>query len=104
MAGFWEFPGGAVEKGETPAEALERELREELGIAARVGAELARAVHAYEFGTIELIGLLVEDFTGDPALIDHDRLEWVAPERLLEFALTPADVPLAKTLAGGPPA
>jgi 16S rRNA (cytosine1402-N4)-methyltransferase len=98
-AGKWEFPGGRVEPGETPQAALVRELREELGIEATVGAEAARTRHVYDFGEIELIAFLVPKYEGEFKLVDHDQLKWVEARRLLEFDLAPADVPIAEVLA-----
>lgn len=98
-AGKWEFPGGRIEEGESPQAALVRELREELGIEATVGAEAARTRHVYDFGEIELIAFLVPKFTGKFKLVDHDQVKWVEARRLLEYDLAPADIPIAEAVA-----
>ena len=97
-AGKWEFPGGRIEPGESPAAALKRELKEELNIEAEVGPELARSRHAGEHGSIELIAFLVPRFTGEIALADHDRLAWTEASKLLTFDLLPADRPIAEVV------
>ena len=102
MAGLWEFPGGKVEEGETLAACLAREMKEELGLAVKVGRRLMRKRISYDFGVIELIFMLcrcADEGTLNPR--DHDRLEWVAPERLREYRLAPGDVPVAERLSRG---
>jgi len=89
-AGLWEFPGGKVRPGESPAEALRRELREELGLEARIGRELARLVHAYPDLTIEII--LLEAFTQDhPQALEGQEWGWFRPEEIEKLPLAPAD-------------
>ncbi len=99
-AGFWEFPGGTVRNGETPQQALERELFEELGVRARAGPVVARSEYRYPDGAIMLVAVQAELESGEFTLSDHDLAEWAPLERLLEYRLSPADVPIARVLAG----
>ena len=102
MGGMWEFPGGKVEEGETLAACLAREMKEELGLAVLVGPQLMTKRHAYDFGEIELTAMLCRCADeGTLASSDHDLLEWVEPSRLREYALAPADVPVAERLSRG---
>ena len=98
LAGKWEFPGGKVENGECPQASLRRELAEEMGIEATIGAFVASTEHRYEDVTIDLACYLVDDFVGEIQPQDHSEIKWVTPDELMDVDLAPADVPIAKAL------
>ncbi len=94
LGGLWEFPGGKLEPGETPEACLARELFEELGVAAQIGAFIGESIHDYEFGTIRLLAYAATVASGTPRPLDHERLSWIPPSALADVDLTPADRPL----------
>ena len=98
LAGCWEFPGGKLEAGEGPAEALVRELDEELGIRVRCVAELAVSETQQGDRHIRLEGWLAELLAGEPEAREHDALLWQTPDAVDEAGLAPADVPLLRAL------
>ena len=98
----WEFPGGKVERRESPAEALRRELREELGIESVVGQEMARYEHARARKTrLLLMFLRVESFEGEPRAIAFEQIRWEDPARLPEYDFLDGDLDFVKRLAKG---
>ncbi len=101
LAGHWELPGGKVEAGESLANALTRELLEELGVKAQVGTELARSIHHYERGSIELIALATDLEGGTTHLTVHDALQWFPADGLTRLTLAPADIPLLDVILAG---
>ncbi len=97
-AGKWEFPGGKLEEGERAEEALARELKEELGVKAVVGDFFMETIYHYEHGAIKLLSYYTELEDQNFTLMVHDEVAWVLPEQLLDYDLTPADIPIAKRL------
>jgi 8-oxo-dGTP diphosphatase len=99
MAGRWEFPGGKVNEGEGEAQALARELREELGIEVTSSRPLMRLTHSYDDRDVELSMWIVECYSGAPQGLDGQRLKWVQPARLLDEDILEADRPFVEALA-----
>jgi 8-oxo-dGTP diphosphatase len=98
----WEFPGGKIETGEQPRDALRRELEEELGIMAGVGDEVARLRHQYRGGgAVELRFFLVQQYEGEVDNRIFRDVRWVAPAELPDYDFLEADLPLVQDLAAG---
>jgi 8-oxo-dGTP diphosphatase len=88
----WEFPGGKVEPDETPGAALVRELAEELGISAEVGAEIERYEYQYAGSwPILLIFYRVTDLSGEPRNLDFEQILWAPRRRLREYDFLEGD-------------
>ena len=100
MAGLWEFPGGKVEAGERPEETLIRELREELGIAVSEPclAPLTFASHTYPDFHLLMPLYVCRRWEGIVTAKEHQGLGWVKPNRLREYEMPPADLPLVSHL------
>jgi 8-oxo-dGTP diphosphatase len=101
MGGLWEFPGGKLDSGETPAGGLVRELREELGITVAVGSPLTFAVHQEPGLLILLLFFSAAIVSGVPRPLDGQELAWVATGELLRYPTPPADAELVRLLADG---
>jgi 8-oxo-dGTP diphosphatase len=98
FGGSWEFPGGRVEPGETPETALQRELREELGIETRVGELLATSLYDSTSLSIELLAYQVSYLSGKVRLADHDEIQWVAPTKLAAYDFAAPDLPIVRAV------
>jgi len=90
LEGLWEFPGGKCDPGESLADCLRRELREELGVEATIGAEVLSTTHEYPERSVELhfIGCTLR---GDPSPQLGQQMRWVAREELRSLEFPPAD-------------
>ena len=98
----WEFPGGKIEDGEQPRDALRRELEEELGIDARVGEEVARIRHDYKNGgSVELRFYVVNEFTGELENRIFKDVRWAKRSELPKYDFLEADAPLVREIAAG---
>lgn len=98
LAGYWEFPGGKMEEGESPEICLKREIEEELGLIIQVGDFLLENLHDYGDRRIQLKAYLCELISGEIVLIDHDRYVWVEVNSFHAYTFAPADMPIVDAL------
>jgi 8-oxo-dGTP diphosphatase len=98
----WEFPGGKIEEGEQPRDALRRELEEELGILAKIGDEISRIQHEYpNGGKVELRFYVVREYKGELENRIFRDLQWSQPKDLPKYDFLEADLTLVNDLAAG---
>jgi 8-oxo-dGTP diphosphatase len=98
LAGLWEFPGGKREPGESPEATLARELHEELGIVAEIGAPLIAVPQQYPHKRLRLDVRRIDAWRGTPKGLDGQALAWVPPHKLASYAMPPADRPVVAAL------
>jgi 8-oxo-dGTP diphosphatase len=98
LPGKWEFPGGKVERGETPEESLKRELEEELDIDATIGQYMGDSIHRYDFGTVRILFYRAFWEGEDIVSKDHQDVQWVSMDQLNEYDFAPADIPFVERL------
>ncbi|HXR39593.1 MAG TPA: (deoxy)nucleoside triphosphate pyrophosphohydrolase [Terracidiphilus sp.] len=102
MASQWEFPGGKIEAGESPEQALARELEEELGIHAVIGPRVTHIRHNYRHGgAVDLVFFAVHEFSGEIRNRIYHEVRWVKLEELPSYEFLAADRGLIRDLAAG---
>lgn len=94
----WEFPGGKIEPGETPEQAVLRECREELDVGLCVKGEFMRVLHSYPDIEIQLTVFRTAIIGSDPRCIEHKEIRFVYPSELADFELCPADITVAEKI------
>jgi 8-oxo-dGTP diphosphatase len=98
LGGYWEFPGGKIEEGETDELSLSRELAEELGMKVEIRGFFITNTHDYGKFKIELIAYKCSFINADFKLVDHDAVRWINIKDLNKWNLAPADIPIANEL------
>ncbi|MGJ7911104.1 (deoxy)nucleoside triphosphate pyrophosphohydrolase [Neobacillus sp. LXY-1] len=99
LANYWEFPGGKIEDGETPEQALEREIQEEFSCSIKVGSKVEDTVYEYENVIVRLETFKAELINGQPKALEHAATKWVTRDEITKLNFAPADIPAVKKIA-----
>lgn len=98
LGGLWEFPGGKIDTGESPREALQRELREELGIETLIGPALTPVEWRYDHAVIQLHPFLCKIDRGEPQPLEHTAIRWCSHAEAADLDWAAADLPVLEEL------
>ena len=99
LGGFWEFPGGQLEFGESPEEALVREIKEELNSTIEILSYINEASYDYDFGTVIMKTYHAKLISGNLELLEHQNSTWLAPKDLKTLDWAPVDRPAVELLS-----
>ena len=98
QANKWEFPGGTVERNESPEACLKREMKEEFGIEVEIGDYIGESIYPYSHGAIKLLAYRAHWTSGKIVLKEHADYRWVPSEQLSEYDFAAADIPIVEKL------
>ncbi|MFY0519385.1 8-oxo-dGTP diphosphatase MutT [Lysinibacillus sp. UGB7] len=98
LANYWEFPGGKIEVGETPEQALIREITEEFNCSIKVGEKVEDTTYEYEKFIVRLETYKAQLLKGKPIAIEHAETRWVSRKQLFELNFAPADIPAVEKI------
>jgi 8-oxo-dGTP diphosphatase len=101
LPNLWEFPGGKIEEGENPEEALVREIREELGCTIEVYEKIEEVHHEYPNVIVNLLTYKAKIVEGEPKAKEHAELKWMPFQELHSLEWAPADIPTVEALLEG---
>ena len=98
LSGYWEFPGGRVEKGESDEDALKRELKEELNITAKVNSFFSSNLHEFPNGKLlrKIYNVDIKEINFE--LNVHDKIKWVTLDEMKNYDFAPAEIPSVEKL------
>jgi 8-oxo-dGTP diphosphatase len=98
LAGYWEFPGGKVEPGESPEDCLHRELAEELGIKVSIRKAIEPFIYTYPHMKVYLLPFICDHMEGEACPLAADELKWIRPAELANYRFPPANDDLLSIL------